>query len=206
MSQGKGRGKRNYRRRNFIVDKPLQYSIMFTALAAFVLVSLVFIGGHFALPTEEVFDAFTGEQTRRMILTLNTSFFALTFVTLGIILVILSHRVAGPAMVFDKAMRGMLKGKFKERTKIREKDYLQGLSDVLGELQDHMKVDHERRHEFLRNLHQALESKDLTMASRLLDQYSRACDGHHDDPDPEVAAPEATSPAEEPKEPVASGS
>ncbi len=192
-----------YRRRNYLVDKPLQYSIMFTALAALVMVAFLFLGAHFVLPTEEVFDSFTGEQTRSIILTLNAAFFALTFITLGIIMVVLSHRVAGPAMVFERALRGFMKGDLSFRTTIREKDYLKSLSKVLCEFRDHLKDSSERQNSFMEELEQALTAKDVTKAQRLLKSFIESIPSP-DTPEPSeepVSEPEVS----EPKTPVATG-
>ena len=160
------------------------------------------------MPTEDVFEAFTGEQTRRVILTLNAAFFALTFITLGIIMLFLSHRVAGPALVFERALRAFMKGNFDERTTIRKKDYLQGLSQTLKDLGVHLRDQREQNDAFLSELEQALTAKDVTRAARLLQQFqeTRVVEQAEHDPDPEAAAPQAEVPAEEPRTPIASGS
>ncbi|HEX5138074.1 MAG TPA: hypothetical protein VFY93_13945, partial [Planctomycetota bacterium] len=103
---------------------------------------------------------------------------------LGVVALLITHRIAGPAFVVERALRGMTRGDHSARLELRRRDYLKPLAAAVEELRAELA----RRAAACDELKAALDRGDLDAA--------RAAAAR-------VAPAPATAPAREP-EPAAS--
>jgi len=186
-----------FRRKTYIVDKPYQYGMIFTLLGAMMVTAFLIVSSYFVLPAAEIFEQLSGEQIRDIILKLNGSFFGITLTVAGMIMLLLSHRVAGPAMVLKRAVRGFLRHDYSERTKLRKKDYLQDLSALLSELGQHLELQDSARQDFVAAMQSSLDQQDLEGARSTLAEFaaSQALPSEHEDQRVAEPAPDESAPA-----------
>ena len=172
MHQETGEGRRRQARRAFIVDRPVQFSIIFSVWGAMVCTGVLVLAAWFLLPAEEAFETLSGAETREMVLKLTGAFFGLIFSAAGIAIVIISHRVAGPARVIAHALRSFRHGDYLVRTKLRSKDYLQDVAAAAGELGDHLREEELWRSELVNELRELSEQGDLEGVRELVGAYA----------------------------------
>ncbi len=158
-----------YKRRKLIVNRKQQMMLIVPVLGALLATALVGVAANMMLPSSEVFGKLTGDQVRTMLVRVNIACLVSTFVAVGLILVVISHRVVGPSMVMEGTLRGMAKGEFDRRTQIRKKDYLQGLSQALTELNGSLRRRHVLTEEFVSQLRDRVDESDLVGIKELLD-------------------------------------
>lgn len=170
MSEERQERPRSHRRRQLVVDKRLQFSIMFTVVGGIATICLIFLSVNFVLPQQEALEALGGEGVHTLIVRLIVGFFLSSALTLGSLLLIVSHRVAGPAMVFERALRAFSRGSYDARVKTRRRDYLKNVSDAMQDLKDQLIQDRAHRASCLDQLQAAMESRDEEVAGRLLSE------------------------------------
>lgn len=156
------------KRKIYVVDRPMQLAMirLIMGLAASILIVLFAIG--FVLPSEEFFSGMTGNEVRNLALRLfSVSFFACTG-CLAIVAVLISHRVAGPAMVLKRAVEGFTKGEFGHRTSLRDKDYLQDLATTVGAHGKDLARRSQQRAQLLRRLRGSVDAEAAELVDRLL--------------------------------------
>jgi hypothetical protein len=88
-----------------------------------------------------------------------------------VVVISMTHRVAGPAVVLERAVRGMLAGDLQQRMTLRTSDKLQGLGAALTELRDRWRHDQERRESFEHRLEEALDGGGVEAARAVLREF-----------------------------------
>ncbi|MAG58499.1 MAG: hypothetical protein CMJ83_19600 [Planctomycetes bacterium] len=121
------------------------------------------------LPSAETLDALTGAEVHRLIFWLFAGYLVITSAAIGIVTGLLSHRIAGPEMVFNRAVKSMMHGDYAARVTLRKGDYLKKLSCLLAELQKHLRRRDEEHAALLQELGSALERGDVSSACDMIE-------------------------------------
>ena len=117
------------RRRMFIIDREYQWRYLSTWLImtlAYVLIILVvmYIGLRITRETSNNPESYTALQLAAM-LKWNALFIILLTIFFGLVTILFSHRVTGPAYRLTKSMRRLMEGDYSFRVTLRKRDYLQ---------------------------------------------------------------------------------
>ncbi|MBI5365986.1 MAG: methyl-accepting chemotaxis protein [Planctomycetes bacterium] len=126
------------RRRVFIIDREYQWRYLSTWLImtlAYVLIILVvlWVGLQITRETSVDPESITVKKLSDL-LRYNAIFIILLTFFMGLVTVLLSHRVAGPAYRFCKSLRRMIAGDYNFEVKLRKNDYLQDVATNLNAL------------------------------------------------------------------------
>ena len=134
-----GTGPRGYRRRQLLVNPPLQYQFIGVMLSVLLILTLGALGSvYFALwLTLKTFglsnDALAVAQltTVGLVVTFEMLIIAPLVIWVGLRL---THRVAGPLVRINAVLRQMAEGNFNQRVTLRKGDSLAELADVVNTL------------------------------------------------------------------------
>ena len=107
--------KRTYKRRLTIVDKQLQFSLAVTLTSVMAGMAALYALAIYVLPSTGALERMNAVETRTFFLGTNMVYFALATMILFTLALILTHRVAGPAFVIERAIRGTISGDFEQR-------------------------------------------------------------------------------------------
>ncbi len=126
------------KRRQLIVDAKWQFHIWRltagAAIGAGVVYMLMGLGAVMWLPLETM----SGSDIGLIALVMNLTFFGLLAALMGVVCLRLTHAVAGPAMILQRAIDGLRAGEYHHRCELRENDYLKDLATAVGQLQTHL--------------------------------------------------------------------
>lgn len=140
---------RPYRRRYFLVDS-LQYRLLATTLAHFLVITL-FIAAALFLPLilkmeSQTLSPIEKQEAATEFLFLHARFWPAMlaiFVLLGLHSAVVSHRVAGPLFSFRRTLKAIGEGDFTVRATIRRFDYLwkeaAGINEMLDNLRERLR-------------------------------------------------------------------
>jgi methyl-accepting chemotaxis protein len=136
------------RRRVFIIDREYQWRYLSTWLImtiAYVLIILVvmYVGLRLNQQAFQQSEARVLEQLSGM-LKWNALFIILLTIFLGLITLMLSHRVAGPAYRLTKSIKRVISGDFDFTVTLRKRDYLQDVAAGMNDLIDHLRAREEK--------------------------------------------------------------
>lgn len=136
------------RRHIFLIDREYQWRYLSTwlimTLAYVLLILLVmYVGLKITRETSANPDSITTVQLSKL-LQYNAVFVILLTIFLGLITVLLSHRVAGPAYRLVLSMRRILGGDYNFKVKLRKKDYLQDVAAQMNDLIDDLRMREEK--------------------------------------------------------------
>lgn len=165
-----GDGSRRHTRRQYIVDRKLQLAIAFHLVGALVVVGLLYVLALFVLPDKEALQSLTASETRSLFIKVNLAYFLLAGAILWTVAILLTHRVAGPAYVLERALGRLRRGEYPEKITVRKRDYLKDLVQEFEALSLHLKEREERRSEIVEALRRCLEENDLAAARELVVQ------------------------------------
>lgn len=153
-----------FQRRTFVVDWRLQATITVQLLGVLVGVGLLYTLAVMVLPGSERIKEMDGEQVRETLLRANAVYFALGAAILGVIALLLTHRIAGPALVLKRAIDGMRAGEFEHRLGLRRRDYLKDVAASLQGLCDDLK----QREKSLADVAACLQENDVAGAKEVV--------------------------------------
>lgn len=185
--------KPKFKRRIYIVNPKMQLSIVFTTAGVLALLGGFFAAAMYVIPDDGFFELMDGSQVRSFLLRLTAAYFLFCVSSVFALTVILTHRVAGPVMVLEHAIRGMIEGDFTKRLELRQKDYLKSLAANLSRLRDRMVDGRDRRLLVGQELESALEARDLDRAAELVRELAAM------DAPPALQPAPAPEPTEEPE-------
>ena len=168
MSDKKRKSRSWGRRRQYVIDKPVQIGVTGHLLAG--------LGG-VALLCAAALYVFLGSQAvpgldplMQFLIAANATYFILAAGILTLMTLLITHRFAGPAYVMQLAIRGMLEGDFSRRLSLRKKDYHKDLASDLAGLRQFW-VDHESHQRLmLDELEVAVRTGDKGEAKRIVDR------------------------------------
>ena len=155
-------GKRMKRpRRIYLVDRKLQLTVAAQLLGVLAGVAALFVVGVLVVSGGRTDGLTAGDVLRA-----NLIYFVLAAAILCVVALLITHRIAGPAFVVERALRGMRRGDFSQRLELRRRDYLKPLALAVEELREEL----QRREQACEELKGALDRGDLEAARSLLDR------------------------------------
>ena len=155
------------RRTQMLIDHRMQIAVMLMTITAPIIVAFVYMSAIALLPNDGVLTL-TGAEATRLAIKINLVYCLFCAISLAGVAIIFTHRVAGPAMVMERAIEAFGKGDYHPRLKLRKEDYLKKLASAL---QDHglrLEQNSTRRRELIDDVTQALADDDLATARELL--------------------------------------
>jgi hypothetical protein len=157
-------------RERYLVDPHLQLTLALPMLAILVVVALAYIAAIYLLPGHVALNTLTAEETRNLFLRSNLIYFGLAGAALTSSAIYLTHRIAGPAGVIERAVRSMQGGDDSPRLALRPNDSLQSLAVAVTELYDRLREQEEQRQQLIEEIATRLDANDLAEARKLLVQ------------------------------------
>jgi len=164
-----------HRRRIYMVDRKLQLAVAGQLLLVLAGVAVLYVVGVLLLSGGSGPESLSAGEVLRA----NLIYFLLGAAILGVVALLITHRIAGPAFVVERALRGMMRGDHTSRLELRKRDYLKPLAAVVEEL----RVELERRAKACEELKAALDRGDLDAARAAAERLEPVASG-----EPEPAA------------------
>ena len=122
------------KRKQYLIDSSFQFQYMFTWLIIMLLFIVVVIGG-LILGLKMIYKSETyGLSEIAFMLKLDAVFIVFITIAIGIYLLLLSHRIAGPAYRLEKSIQQIIEGDYDFSVNLRQKDYLKNVADALNNL------------------------------------------------------------------------
>ncbi len=157
-------------KRRYLIDWRLQLSLVLPLLGVLGIVGLAYAAAIYVLPGEAALTAMTAKETRTLFFYANSIYYAIAIAALLSVALFLSHRVAGPAQVIERAVRGLRRGNYEERTSLRPSDRLVTLAEAVAELREHLREQNSRRRHLLQQVAARLDADEIAEARELLRQ------------------------------------
>ncbi|MHC4547453.1 MAG: hypothetical protein ACYTEZ_01640, partial [Planctomycetota bacterium] len=158
------------RRRRYIVDWRLQLNVTAHLLGVLAGIALLHTLAVFVLPGPEALAAMDGEKVRQVLVRANVIYFTLACAILAVVALLLTHRIAGPAFVLERAIRSMRQGDFSQRIHLRQRDHLKPLAAALDQLRREIGERERERSRILADLERCLQERDLDAARELMER------------------------------------
>ena len=95
-------------------------------------------------------------------------------VMIGAVAVFLSHRIAGPARIIERALRGLLRGDRDQRITLRPSDSLQSLATSVNELSNQLHEQATHRAKLIQEIDAHLETDNVAAAREPLTELEPA--------------------------------
>ena len=132
-------------RRQYVIKRKFQLRLLLETMIFMFLVAF-FVGGTIYLGVfKTVIFQLSGEKItliNRVISFRMVMWFLPTFVAIVILSIILSHRVAGPIFVFQRAIRSMARGEPVDKIRLRKRDKLKDMAEDVNALIDYFNRTH----------------------------------------------------------------
>lgn len=160
------------RRKTWIVDPATQLRAVFTVIgigATFLLFGIV-------ARFWNLRDGSAGldsDQAGRLALLADALFVVFALGAVGVYVVWLTHRFAGPARVIRTALEGMAEGDFGRRLTLRKRDFLKDVAAAAAEVARTMRADRTAASELVAAVNAALERGDSEAARAALLEFQR---------------------------------
>ncbi len=143
---------KRYKRKQYIVDKNLQYyyiTAWLSAVVLFILIGFAFFV-MFKVRNQDNLDMQRLDMVYRMLL-LNSVFLVLFAILMGLHSILHTHRIAGAAYHIRENLRKLNSGQYVPLV-LRKKDYLKDIADEINLLRDHIESRNRTRQEVLDRL------------------------------------------------------
>ncbi len=155
-------------REDYVVHAQLQWGValqLVCAIAGFAMLyvaAFMMLGNHIRL--------LNAEETRLTFLIANLVYWTFAMVMTAMVALYLTHRMAGPAQVIERAVRAMRDGDYGQRLALRPGDYLQSLAEAVFELRDELASSEDLRQQAAQKLAATLKAEptDTDVAFELL--------------------------------------
>jgi hypothetical protein len=155
---------KSQRRRQYIVDRTFQLGVTYTVLGVIATVGFLYLAGLWILPDAESLRGAAPTTIRTLLVGTHAGYLILTLGSLAVISIILTHRIAGPAMVLRKAVRSLQAGVFDPRLTLRKRDYLHDLAADLSALASHLRERDARMIAAIADVQGHLDRSELDLA------------------------------------------
>jgi len=156
------------KRERYFVDPLLQLAVLVPLLTVMGIVAIAYVTSITLLLGDPARKALTVDETRTLFLRANGVYFIIAVVGVGAVAIFLTHRVAGPAGVIERAVRGLKNGEYSQRLSLRPHDYLKPVALAVTDLRNHLRAQDEHRRQLLEALATCLNAGDLTEARNLI--------------------------------------
>lgn len=153
------------RRRKYVVNRDLQVMVTLHLTAVMVGMGALYVVALSLLPAPDMSEL-SPEQLRSFMLKAGVLYFALATAIVGMLAIIVTHRIAGPAFVIERALLALRQGDYTARLSLRRRDHLKGLAALVAGLRNDLRV----REGMVRDLMRSVTEGDLETARALVDQ------------------------------------
>ncbi len=161
------------KRERYFVDPRLQLAVLAPLLTIMGMVAIAYVASITLLQGDPAREVLALEETRTLFLRANGVTFIIAVAGVGAVAIFLTHRVAGPAGVIERAVRGLKNGEYSQRLSLRPHDYLKPVALAVTDLRNHLRAQDERRRQLLEALATCLDAGELTEARNLIAQLGR---------------------------------
>ncbi len=135
-----------WRRRSYLQDSGWQLSVATIVVGSAVfVVALVHLIAVYVLAHLDAIETLSSRQLTMFAVAFSGLHILLLFIVLVATTVRITHSVAGPAKVIERAIDDLRNGKYDSRLKLRDKDYLKDLAAAVQRLSDHLNQQNEHR-------------------------------------------------------------
>lgn len=162
------------RRTKVIVDPGLQVSIARPLVLVLAVLALVHMGTTWFMGSLDPVEGPGSRGALQLGLLVSGVYFALVLVAAFLTIVQQTQRIAGPALVIERALRAMRHGDYGQRLSLRDKDHLKLVAEASVELQRHLAEERSGRVEFLTALDAALFEGDIAGARELVAEHAES--------------------------------
>lgn len=160
--------------RRYLIDRPSQVSVALHVAGVIAGIGLLYAFAVFVVLGSDTFRGKTVGESRLMLLAVHTGYFVIGGAILVVLVLLLTHRFAGPGYVMRQAVERMRRGDYSARLNLRPRDYHKDLARQLTLLQEEL-AERDRAHaEPLRGLEQASSDGDLAEARLASDSTNPA--------------------------------
>ena len=170
MSDSQPKQRRSFRRLSYLVNNRMQLTMAFYMLAVMVGVAGLYLAALFLLPGQGTIEQLNAQETREVMLRANLIYFVLAACILFTVIILVSHRVAGPAFVVERALKGINAGDLEQRLSLRKRDYLKSMANEVNTLAQSLR----ERQELLGDLDRCLQEQDVPAARELVQRMLSA--------------------------------
>ena len=175
----------------------MQFSLALSLTGVMAGVAALYALALYLVPATGALESMNAEETRRFFLGTNLVYFALAMMVLFTVALMLTHRIAGPALVLERAIRGTMKGQYEHRLKLRKRDHLQPLASAIADWRDHLERGYEKQRSLIKDLGHCLEEGDAEGAKELVKQFRETVPQKHVPSEEPAAAVAVEEPAVE---------
>ena len=112
----------------------------------------------------------TADETRSLFMRANIIYFGIAAAGVGAAAVYLTHRIAGPLVVIERALQAMQRGDYSQRLSLRPRDFLHSLVAAVAELRSRLAEEAEQRRRLVEEVAERLDANDWAEARKLLVQ------------------------------------
>lgn len=172
MSGTESTARKKTRRKQYMVQQRLQLAITLPFAIVLGAIVLMHVIEFLILANRGVILGLSDPDTGRAILLINGAYFLVSTAICVVAGVILTNRIAGPAMVIERGLNGILEGDMDRRLALRKGDHLQELAEAAQRVRDHIAV----RDRKIADLEACLKEGDLDAARELVNQLRRRDD------------------------------
>ncbi len=165
------------RRRNVLVDPSLQVRLGMQLAGVFLGVAVAYALAIYVLFDQASMQALSADEVRSLFLRANLLYGGYALLFLMAAGVWLLHRISGPALVIERAVRALSAGDVEARLTLRPHDRLYSLAAAVAELREKLVGDEQRRRELLGELASRIEAGELTSTGELLEQLGHVKPG-----------------------------
>ena len=155
---------RKTRRRKYLVDRQLQFTLTAQLLGALTFVGALYVIGLFVLPWRPDFEMLTGDEIVSLLMRANAMYFVIAILILGLASILLTHRVAGAAFAIERVLKALRRREYDQPVALRRGDHLTLLAQGVEELRKRLVEDAQA----LADLQHCLDEGDLDGARELV--------------------------------------
>ncbi len=174
MSDDKERQRPTVKRTHYFIDARMQLALVLPLLAVLAIVGLAYVAAIYLLPGGVALQTLTAEETHQLFRRANTTYYAITVVMVGAVAIFLTHRIAGPARIIERALRDLLRGDRDQRIALRPDDSLQSLATTVNELSSQLQEQETRRAKLIQEIDSHLATDNVAAARELLTELEPA--------------------------------
>lgn len=156
------------KRSRYMLGSGMQRSVALQLLA--VVSAIALLHGLALLALGREIRLLSASETRLLFVGFGVFYWLVAIAVVGGAALLLTHRIAGPALVIERAVRALARGDSEPRLQLRPRDYLRSLSDSVLELRVELREQAEQRGRVLRELAAYLRDADARAALECLEQ------------------------------------
>lgn len=165
---GRPQKRTKIKRSRYMLASRLQRSVALQLLAVVSAVALLHALALLALGPE--IRLLQPDETRLLLAGFSSFFWLVTVTLVGGVALLLTHRIAGPALIIERAVRALARGDYEARLDLRPSDYMHSLSDSVAELRGQLREQADQRDRVLLELDAYLREADTEAALESLEQ------------------------------------